>query len=269
MFQWTTNYQHVLPSAAAAASVTPSGSAWADSAWVELSAATDTDWVLTGAYCFTRAATADWELDVGIGAASSEVVICTFKGFVRNIATYGHGLLTPLPIPIDNIPSGSRVAIRMRKAGTNTSDWTFKICYLKYPIVGNLQMTDQPLKGLPAAAAAITLNSNTTTWTFGTWTEISASAPADLVLAGICASQPFTGVPFEIEVGVGPAASEVAVGRIAGYMSQTVVWPGVYHFPNPIDNSIDAGDRISARWRKSGTSATGIDVALVYYEKPL
>lgn len=271
MFQWTSNYQFTAPSGASGISVTPSGVAWANSPWAEIHSGTDMDWTLNGVILGNRGTTADYEVDIGVvpvsGAISGCTAISTFKGMVDVLSTYSYGNMQ-LPIPVDKIPSGRRVGVRMRKSGTSTATWSWAIQFYKKPLNGNLQTTTQALKVLPSAAAPITLNAASVAWDWGTWVTISASAPANMAIAAIGLSQPFNGADFEVQVGVGGAGSEVALFTLKGYESQTAVTPGYYPLPNP-RSGISAGNRIAARFRKEGTNTTGPDIHLCYYETPV
>lgn len=270
MFQWTSNYQYTAPSGAAGVSVTPSGVAWANSAWAEIHPGTDVDWMLTGVSVGDRGTTADFEVDIGVvpvsGAISGCVPVATFKGLNRVTATYGHGVMRS-PIPVDNIPAGRRVGVRMRKNGTVTTAWTWAIMFLRKPITGNLAATSQRLRALPSATGGVTLHSNTTAWGWGNWVQLTAAAAADMVVAAVGISQPLA-VDYELQIGKGGVGSETELLTVKGYASQTVSCPGYTPLENPREG-ITSGDRVVARWRKSGTSATGADVHICYFEKPL
>lgn len=271
MFQYTSNYQFTSPSGTSGVAVTPSGVAWANSPWAEIHPGTDFDWALTSVILCNRGTTADYEVDIGVvpvsGAVSGSTVISTLKGMVRSLSTYGYGNM-PLPIPVDKIPSGRRVAVRMRKSGTSTAQWSWAIQYYKKPITGNLQLTTQAMKALPSAASPVTLNAAAVAWDWGTWVTISASAPANMVIAAIGVSQPFTFTDVELQIGVGGVGSEVVLTTLKGFESNTVTTPGYYPLPNPV-SGITAGSRIAARFRKEGTSTTGPDIHLCYYETPV
>lgn len=271
MFQYTSNYQFTAPSGASGISVTPSGVAWANSPWAEIHPGTDFDWALTSVILCNRGTTAHYEVDIGVvpvsGAISGCTAISTLKGMVTTLSTYSYGNM-PLPIPVDKIPAGRRVGVRMRKSGTSTAAWSWAIQFYKKPYGGNLQTTTQAMKVLPSAAAPVTLNASSVAWDWGTWVTVSASAPANMVIAAIGLSQPFTGADFEVQIGVGAVASEVVVTTLKGFESQTVTTPGYYPLPNPV-SGISSGNRIAARFRKEGTNTTGPDIQLCYYETPV
>jgi hypothetical protein len=120
----TTNQTVIIPSAADGASITPSASTWADSAWAEVTAAAAADYYLNYLTLLTSNANGfQLELDVGVGAAGNETVITTFKGGTTG-GQEGHPSCWRLPHLLDAIPSGARVAVRLRKGDTDTTAYT-------------------------------------------------------------------------------------------------------------------------------------------------
>jgi hypothetical protein len=74
---------------------------------------------------------------------------------------------------------------------------------------------------------------------------------------------------FEIDIGVGPAASEVVVTTFRGtYSSASSDSPGILPAPIPLDN-IGSGVRVSTRLRKSNLTTGAWRVACQFYKKPL
>jgi hypothetical protein len=257
--------QLTAPAAAASVTVTPNASSWANSAWVELIASTASAIVLTSVEVSVVGVAQPFEIDIGVGAVASEAVITTLRG--RYVDLTYHGLdHMPLVIPLDNIPSASRVSIRMRKNSTSVVVWKFAITYLAKPITGSLLTTAVPTKCVPSAAASITLSTNATPWANSTYTTIIASAAADLVLVGVVARPTSSGVITEIDIAVGAAASEVIITtlRVLGGPTEGPHFIPLYC---PLD-AIPSGTRVSARNRRSANSGTP-DIALVYLEKPL
>lgn len=272
MFQWTTNYLFTAPSGTTGVATTPSGASWANSPWVEIHPGTDFDWVLGTVILHNRGTTDQFEADIGVvptsGAISGCVAITTVKGMVLSLATYGDGNM-PLPIPIDNIPAGRRVGVRMRKSGTSTAQWSWAIQFYKKPITGNLQTTTKPLKVLPSAAVGVTLSAAASAWVWGPWVQLTGSAAADMVVAAVGVSHAYNaGVDFEVQVGKGGVGAEAPLFTLKGYENQLVTVPGYYPIPNPREGIV-AGDRVVARYRKEGTNTTGPVLHIGYYEKPL
>lgn len=273
-FQWTTNYLHTAPSGAASPSITGNNTAWANSNWVEIHPGTDCEWVLTGVIVGPdRGPTTpsnDFELDVGVvptsGAISGCVAISTFKGQHRGTAGPGHGDMRA-PIPVDKIPAGHRVGMRVRKGGSGTATWGAAIEFYKKPISGNVTTTTQPLKCLPSAADPVSLPAVTVDWGWSNWVQLTSGANADWVLAAV-GVETVLAQPFEVQIGVGPSGGESPLLTLKGDGVQVLTFPGYNVLENPREG-ISSGDRVAARWRHAGTSATQNLVAIHYYEEPL
>lgn len=265
--------QYTAPSAAHAGAITPAGTAWANSAYVTLLAATPAACVLTGVTLDTAygtGATADYdaEIDLATGAAGSEVVIATVRVGNRrsfDVAGAGPTSCAVLPIGIDNIASGVRLAARLRKNDTNTAVlWKVAITYLQKPITGTVLTTTAVLKTLPPAAAGVTLTAGSPAWANGTWGQLRAAAGSALVLVGLVGS-PSAGGEYELDLGTGGAGSETVITtiRLAGNRG----FPMVLMLPIPLDQ-VAATTRLAARIRTDTTSNT-LRVSLMVLEQPL
>jgi hypothetical protein len=128
--------QKTLPSAADGISVTPNSLAWVSSGWSELSAGLGAAIIILG-ICVNPGDTSglEFEVDIGKGASGSETVVTTFRGLAckqgsANVQTFN----SPSPIPIDNVATSTRIAVRMRKQGTSTTAWTVTLLYLEKPV---------------------------------------------------------------------------------------------------------------------------------------
>lgn len=266
--QSSTNAQFTAPAAAPGAAITPNATAWANSAYVDLLAATSAASVLTGIVVFpTTNVTAQFEVDIATGAPGSEVVIATIKGkYYGNIAW--DNAYTPLPIPIDNIASGARLSARLRKDGSDVNLWRVAITYLKKPIVGTLQTTAQPTRVAPSAAALVTLPSGGgTSWVNSAWTTLLAStATAIVVTHGIVPPTSGGEQGTDFDLGVGSAGAEVVVTTIRRRVRSQDGGPWIITLPNPLDN-IASGVRVAVRWR-GPTFQTPV-FGLIYLAKPL
>ncbi len=277
--QWTTTPQKVLPSAATAVSVTPSATPWANSAWVELSAATSAAWVITGLSVVPDPGTfgvgranVSFEVDLGVGGEGAEVVRTTFRGHYGNTFYNGPGYL-PCALPVDNVANGVRLAIRMRKSTTTTDVWKYAVTYLVKALVGDLQVTAKPQKVAPPAASPVTIAVPVTQWTSSAYSTVIASAAADLVLVGIVCHNTYVN-NYEIDLAVGAVASEAVITTFRAYNWQITNpdGPGFTPFRFGL-NAIPSGSRVSARVRGTGASLSfglsQVDLALVYVEQPV
>lgn len=114
------------PSGSGTASLTPNATPWADSAWVELIASAATDIGLLGlVHAETQAAGLGAEYDLGTGAAGAETVITTLRDAALTTLRFAYSWLPG----IYPIPAGTRVAVRLRKAGTNTTGHPVALLY--------------------------------------------------------------------------------------------------------------------------------------------
>lgn len=134
----TTSQLSSVPSAANSVSVTPNSSAWANSSWVEIAAALSDPSGIVGFTVSPGVWGVDYELDVGVGAASSEQVITTLRSVSATTPADTGNRRSHVMLPAVYFISGGRVSVRLRKAGTDTTDWDFAM--LKY---GDLLVTSR------------------------------------------------------------------------------------------------------------------------------
>jgi hypothetical protein len=259
--QYTTTPLKVLPSAASGVSVTGSGTAWGNSSWVQVTASTPAAIVVVGVVV-GGGVNQEFEIDIGKGPAGSETVVATISGNQESAASSPRWL--PLPIPVDNIPSGTRVAVRVRKAGTTTTAWTIKLVYYEKPISGSIATTANPSLLVPSAAAGTSVTPSGTAWANSAWTQVIASTGNAIVLGGITIN-PAVAVEYEIDIGTGASGSETVVTTIRG-RSTTAGAPQTIILKPLLDN-IPTETRVAVRLRKAGTSTTAWTVKLIYYNK--
>jgi hypothetical protein len=267
------NPQLFAPPAADPVELTPNASAWGNSAWVELIATAAADIVVTGIIVRpgNDNVAKDFEIDIGTGSGGSESVVTTFRGSYGDPEHANPGGL-PLPIPLDNIPDGSRVSARMRKSNTGaTPTWAVALKYYEKPIIGDLLVTAKPQKPAPSAATSISLTTGASAWANSTWTTLVASTSAATILTGIVIKLLSLDMSWEVDIGIGAAASEVVLTTIRFHHTgiQTVDGPSYFPLYNPLDN-IPSSSRLSARTRSQSTSGTRtITCSITYLEKPL
>lgn len=271
-YPYTTNPLFSAPPAASGVTVTPNAGSWANSAWVTLVATTDAAWILTGLVVRPDNTNANeqFEIDVGVGAAASEVVVTTFRGTFLTTTTASPGIL-PAPIPLDNIGVGVRVAVRMRKQNASTNTWTVGAQYYKKPLVGNLLTSAKPQKSYPSSATDVLLTAGATAWASSTYTELVESTATAIVLVGMVIDILSLNSGWEVDLAIGTAGNEVVIQTVRAYHTgiQATDGPNFVPFRRPCD-SIPAASRIAARTRSQIAIGTRqMYVALVYLEKPL
>lgn len=122
-----------MPAASASISITPNGTAWANSAFAEVVASTAAAIVLLGAV-IVAGVEASFELDIAVGGAGAEQVVTTFSGYDGFAIYRGGPFFYPLPLPLDNIGAAARIAARLRKSGTSTATWALALVYMEKPL---------------------------------------------------------------------------------------------------------------------------------------
>jgi hypothetical protein len=265
--QYVSAAQFTAPAAADGASITPNATAWANSTYVTLLAATDAAAVLTGIVVFpTTNLVADFDLDIATGAAGAEVVIATVKGTANSNQAFQP---IRLPIPIDNIASGARLSARLRKVGTDVNLWRVAVTYLKKPLTGTLQTTASRPLVVPAAAALVNLpSSGGTAWVTSAWTTMIASTATAIVLTHVVGrtNGDSSSAGFELDIGTGTAGAEVLLTTVRRFAANGTGGPWVVALASPLDN-IASGVRVAVRWR--GPTFTTPTCGLIYLAKPL
>lgn len=269
-YERTSTALKCLPSATDGLAVTPNGTAWNNSSWVQVTASTANAICPAGILVSVPGGTGNnghFEVDIGIGGAGSEVVIGTLAGISLN----GRGsAMLWFRIPINAVPTSTRVSIRMRKNGTTTTTWNFKLVYFD-GIPSGVTLTTAVCKVAPSAAAGAAPVTNASAWVSGTYVDLIASTPAAIVIVGIVVIQGSAGAGnnyWELDIAKGAAASEVVLDTFKGRNDGNDGGMNYFFLPSPIDN-VGASVRVSCRARQSVASAGTFSVKLVYLEKPL
>lgn len=270
----TTKACKSYPSAAAGVSLTPSGTAFVSSAWVEIiPASTVANAIaLAGIMPNPGVSAVDCEIDVGTGAAGSEVVIATYRFSARGTSAGVQGsipLITARPL-IDNIAANVRVAVRFRKGGTSVTAWLFTLLY--YDVSVGVETTAAKPAAQPSAAGSASPASGSTAWTNGAYAQIVASLSGDSVVHSI-AIHPTTDVAnieYEVDIATGAAGSEVAIatfrGSIRGATAQGLEGR---HLLGQLFDGIANASRIAARLRSSNAASISANVSITVIPKPL
>lgn len=253
VLEYTTTPQEVVPSATDGLSVTPSGTAFAFSAWVELIASTANAIALTSIAVDQGVDDVFYLVEIGTGSGGAETTLAQLRGHARkDAATVNQVLYFHPPV---QVPASTRVAVRMLKAGTNVTAWRFAVTYHDLPLAGAATvMTTGPTT--PFNAVAVTPNG--TAWVNSAWSQQTASSGTDLAIShvlitfGLCAD-----LRFEVDIGVGGAGAEVVVWTGRGVLrgaGACVALGGPLVLPVLPLITIPSGSRIAIRMRKEGTS---------------
>ena len=113
-------------SASGGTEIEPGGTANTKGAWSELVASSGEDikgfWIGVGDQANSAQSDIFWQIDIGVGAASSEEIIVFDVGFSGNSAESQGSIMIPW-IPVQ-VPKGSRIAARCQCSSTNAADRT-------------------------------------------------------------------------------------------------------------------------------------------------
>ena len=240
-----------LPSAALGQSITPSGTAWAYSSWVQISASMAAKSQLGALTIDTADATsAGFEIEIGVGASGSEQTVAVVRGYYQS--SVGQ-ILFPLPILVDKIPSGSRVSVRMRKAGVSTTVWRVAIGYYENETTGQMLAGDPVV--YPAGSNAPTVTPAGSAWGNSSYVELSSNVgSSDVYLQGISINPAGTAaVGFELDLATGASGSETVLTTIRGRYDSNA---GMQIIPLGFAVKVPSGSRLSFRLRKNNTDVT-------------
>lgn len=267
--QWTSNAEQSWPDGASGISIAPSGVAWTFGSWVEVEAAAAADALLSGIVLrTTNNHNLEIEVQIGVGGVGVESAIATIHGyqFGQFFTTDYEDVQSCIAIPVDLIPSGSRVSARVRVSTTSTDAYAVAVNYYEKPIVGEFLVSAQPLKCEPFGAALIVATASVTPWTFGSWVEMVASTATAQVIDGITI---FAGgnTQVEVQIGVGAAAAESPVAFWRGQGAGNYGAWGYFPAMIPLD-VIGSGVRVATRVRSNQALQTA-RVGYSYREEPL
>ena len=253
-----------ITAAGAGTVVTSSASLNTKGAWVELNASTSAN--IAGFYLTIHTANSSSTrhlLDIGVGAAASEVVLVP-DIFVL-AGTIGGGTQT-IYIPM-NILSGTRISARCQSSGASGS--------VQVVLTGEVRTADHPplydncerFSSTPAGSPQATLPSSTdlavvTTANTG-WTTINASTArtygAVLAILGlkVAATAPTTAQSVTLRIATGAAASEAVFFQLQSTV--TTANPTIPRWSSfAVNKSIPSGTRVSGE--VLGTTAGVADI---------
>lgn len=247
----------VYPEDSSVVTVTPNDTEWADGAWTEVHASLPTDWALAYfAFSWEGSGRNGVEVDFGIGSAGNETVIWTERMYDES-TSFEHAPRRQDLWPLRTVPAGSRLAMRIRKEGSGTNQWKFKVGYY-----ADLDLEDAVTEGtqkvLPAAQDGLTVSWGGSSLTEGSWVEFSSGLASSAALTRmVTGGQPLL---TEWDVGTGGAGSEV----------ERAIFPAAWqrHQPIfPLALNVAASTRLAMRQRQITTGSDGI-AALSYIEDP-
>ncbi len=261
---YTTTARKVEPPAANRIAVTPSATANAFSNWFEIDSATVADWALAAVAFNPNVATNVYvEFQVGVGAAGSEVPVGLIGGQLDAEATCSnHRLAWMIPIG-GRIHSGDRVAVRMRKSGTNTANWTVALEYFEEPMAGNAVVS--PVIG--DVSGQIALSPSGTDNTLSAWFTGIEDAPLATDIVAGAAVVSFNPVDEAYELTVGPNTTPLLRSRGFPKDISALGGGGLWHnICYPALPVFRAGSNLTMRMRKNNTDTSSWFAKLMVYK---
>lgn len=256
VLEYTTSVQKTYPAAANCINVTPNASSFVYSSWVEIIPVNTitVDFAITGIAYFQGTTGVEFSVAIGTGAAASETQVHELSGMVWNGAEQQ---VLEARVPLQ-ITANSRVSLRMRKFGTNVSNWCYALTYLELPIAG--LATSTAASGIMVFPSA-SLTPSGSSWGNSAYQTLEAStATARTIYSltinnGVC-----NAVDYEFDIATGAAASETVKTTVKGRLHDnggSICADTGTGFNLPIYPPLEvpAGVRTSIRFRKSGTQA--------------
>lgn len=260
----TTKVLYSLPNAALGVSVTPSGTAWTASSWVQLTASATTNMVLAGFSLNGSGWTnTEFEIEFGTGAASSEVVVARLRATISTVAQ--HNSFT-FPVPLNVVSAGQRVSVRVKAGNTNTTAVRVALAYYDGTSYDSTNVTQNTTNVYPTTGAAgIGVATNGTAWANTAWQQLTASTATDILLTGIQFVPAGTACDFEIDIGTGTSGAETVIHTVRGRYDSAIGWIQ-NSFPMPV--KVNAGTRVAFRIRRNGASTNVWTIASPYIVMP-
>lgn len=249
----------------AQATATASGTPHTKGSWQEIIAATTSDvtflWLTLTASTFTAATDTSTLLDIGIGAAASEVVV------VPNLAVGYQSAVSATVTPLYGIPVfipvGSRVAIRAQSAVASKTV-AAQVVLGQMPNGKRSPVSIEAIGADTASSHGVTLGAPAGTNTKGAWTQIVAatSQPYEALIFGVQGGSDTTLISGGalLDIGFGGSGAEVALAPDLPLAANSSEYYS-YGVPPIIPCRIPAGTRLAARYQTAGAT-TGMDVIL-------
>lgn len=256
-----------IPSAADGITMTLDTVAWTYNAWVEITASAPANAVLAGALITNSNVNSniDREIQVGIGASSSESAICTFRIGIPSPSSGRYQALM-LPVPISGI-GGQRVSFRGRTSDTGGATVGIALLYLDNP--SSQIYTNKFLTCVPNGANGVSVTPNGTAWANSSWVELTSGIANPIAIAGITVTtasfNATQAIDVEWELGTGAGGAETAITSIRHNTGSTGNCRQVWMLFNGI-YTLAASTRVAVRMRKNGTNTTAWRVSLLYYD---
>lgn len=222
-----------------------------------------------------------YTLQIGTGAAASEVVIAETSGIVLVSSTPQVDTTTyiisgttkwfePVIIPgstriaaRSSATSATGVSIALYLVGYNATTFGLPLRYIRdwQRYIKGLMAPTQGTVSYPSPGAT-SVTCNTFATGYGAWVEFIASASKPTLIVGLSGGATSTSGRNQAQIGIGAASSEVVHSKVG--LAGRAVWPGPLassYLPRPL--FVKPGERVAV----NGTGAAStIDVSLMGFE---
>lgn len=229
---------------------------WANPNWTEVWAATSNAVHLVGFSTPSNYYRAT-EIEFAVGAAGEEEVIHTYRYEAMSGTNLAHAHIM-FPVPLGNIPAGSRVSMRVRKA-TGATVQPYSLMYVENFDSGHKNAA--PCKCWPYRDDSIEVEWNNTTWGNSDWYRINPVEDIDTEITLLDFSftpSLYAACAAELDLSNGLTGEEdfhvLTTKRFlhsnASGFCHRVVFPGGFPFA--------AGTQLSFRVRRGGSFGAGL-----------
>jgi hypothetical protein len=206
------------------------------------------------AYLEVLSATADYLLDIAIGAAGSEQVIA--ENLIFSGATYSTRTTSVVHLPI-SIKAGTRISCRIQSTtGSATATISISLINFDTRIPSYSKMTT--LGANTADSGGISIDTGGVSGTYGSYTEISASISDNFKAIAVGIGNQVNNARqttfFTVRVGIGAAGSEQAILYIIEQSSNAPNAIQTISPPFPI--WVKSGSRLAVSGSSGTTDAT-------------
>ena len=238
-----------------------SGTANSKGSWVELIASTANANEWAKLFITVNDSTAEtYKIDIGVGAASSEVVVIPDIVFYsKTDGQEAHALLIPI-----TIASGSRVSIRGATASGSVRNFRASIQLNDVSDIGTCSNIDALGVG---SSRGVTIDPGGTANTQGSWIELIASTSAEYTLIipmiNVNNNGGLATTDWVVDIGIGGSGSEVVL--IGEILKTTTAFETHSNAYNNYHITVASGSRLSARAQCGITDAADrlLDVSIL------
>lgn len=257
-----TDRLYPIPSAAAGVNIVGTAGSWAAGAWSELAASADADWAIGHIVVTNDGNTwsnASFAVEIGIGTAGNEVVVAEF--FIYGPNSGNPSLRYQPTVPLNVIPSGSRVAARLRNANT-----TYTVALAVYKnLTSTVPQSDKTFTYYPNQAVGVPITTSTTAWANSLYGVITSGLADDTVILGAVVTDQTASIDWELDIALGASGSEVVKTQIRGSNRSNITGDPKYYML-PAGLSVPANTRVATRIRRGTTTSATIAVSLLALE---